>query len=124
MTKHVEHIDDANFDSQVLASEQPYLLDFSAVWCAPCRALNPILDSIAEQYQGQLRIGKIDMDDSPAVASRFAVRAAPTLILFRNGQEAARRVGLAPRDMIVKLAGVGSAPVATSAHDRALHDHR
>ena len=121
MTKHVEDVNDLTFDAQVLASEQPYLLDFSATWCAPCRALNPIIESIAEQYQGQLRVGKIDMDDSPGVASRYGVRGAPTLILFRNGQEAARRIGLTTRDVIVKLTGVTTQPA--SAHDGALHHH-
>jgi thioredoxin 1 len=106
MATQVEEINDLNFDTEVLTSEQPFLLDFSAVWCAPCKALNPIIESIAEQYRGQLRVGKIDIDGSPSVASRFGVRGAPTLLVFRNGKEAARRLGLSSRDVLVKLAGL------------------
>jgi thioredoxin 1 len=106
MASQVEEINDLNFDSEVLSSEQPFLLDFSAVWCAPCKALNPIIESIAEHYRGQLRVGKIDIDGSPEIASRFGVRGAPTLLVFRNGQEVARRLGLSSRDVLIKLAGL------------------
>ena len=106
MAKHVEDIHDLNFDSEVLQSQQPFLLDFSAVWCAPCKALNPIIESIAEQYQGRLRVGKLDIDNSPEIASRFGVRGAPTLLVFRDGKEAARRIGLSNRETLVKLAGL------------------
>ena len=86
MTSALEHITDMNFDSEVLGSDQPFLLDFSAVWCAPCKALQPVVEKLAEDFRGQLRVGKIDIDDSPAVAARFGVRGAPTLVFFRNGQ--------------------------------------
>jgi thioredoxin 1 len=106
MACHVEEIDDLNFDAEVLTSKQPFLLDFSAVWCAPCKALNPIIESLADQYRGQLRVGKLDIDSSPAVATRFGVRGAPTVLVFRDGKEHARRIGLSSRDALVKLAGL------------------
>jgi thioredoxin 1 len=103
MATHLEEIDDMNFDTEVLGSEQPFLLDFSAVWCAPCRAMQPFIESLAEEYKGKLRVGKLDIDNSPAVASRLAVRGAPTLVLFRNGKEAARKLGFTNRQALVKL---------------------
>jgi thioredoxin 1 len=112
MTSFVEPIDDLNFDSEVLGSQVPFLLDFSATWCAPCRALNPILEGLAEQQRGALRVGKIDIDSSPAVAARFGVRGAPTLLVFRNGKEAARRIGLTNRDGLLKLVDLPGAASA------------
>ncbi|HEX4354679.1 MAG TPA: thioredoxin domain-containing protein [Polyangiales bacterium] len=85
MTHSIEDISDLNFSDEVLASEEPYLLDFSAVWCPPCKALQPILEGVAAQCRGRLRVGKIDIDSSPVVAARFGVRGAPTLLLFRDG---------------------------------------
>lgn len=102
----MEHVDDFSFEDTVLASDQPYLLDFSAVWCPPCRALEPILESIAQQHRGKLRIGKIDIDSSPLVAARFGVRGAPTLVLFKDGKEAARRLGLTSKRALIQLLGL------------------
>jgi thioredoxin 1 len=104
MSKALEEINDLNFDTEVLGSEQPYLLDFSAVWCAPCKAMQPLVESIAKEYEGKLRVGKLDIDHSPEVAKRFSVRGAPTVILFRNGQEAARKLGFTNRQALVQLA--------------------
>jgi thioredoxin 1 len=106
MAGNVEEINDLNFEAEVLESKEPFLLDFSAVWCAPCKALTPIIESLADQYRGQLRVGKLDIDSSPEVASRFGVRGAPTLLVFRDGKEQARRIGLSSRDALVKLAGL------------------
>lgn len=109
MTKALEEINDLNFDTEVLGSELPYLLDFSAVWCAPCKAMQPLIESVAHEYEGKLRVGKIDIDDSPEIATRFGVRGAPTVILFRNGKEAARKLGFTNRQALVRLAyGAGS----------------
>ena len=106
MTSSLEHIDDLNFETEVLGSEQPYLLDFSAVWCAPCKALQPIIEKLAEEYRGQLRVGKIDIDDSPGTAARLGVRGAPTLVLFRGGREHARKLGFTNRAGLLQLAGL------------------
>ncbi len=106
MTQILEEIDDLNFEREVLGSNQPYLLDFSAVWCAPCKAMQPIIEGIAQEYAGTLRVGKIDIDSSPDVAMRLGVRGAPTIILFRDGKEAARKLGFTNRQGLLKLAGV------------------
>ena len=94
----------------MLGSSHPFLLDFNATWCAPCRALDPILHSLAERYRGQLRFGKIDIDTSPGVASRLGVRGAPTLVLFRDGKEQSRRLGFTNRTGLVQLLAAVATP--------------
>jgi thioredoxin 1 len=106
MTSSIEDIDDGNFEREVLTYKGLYLLDFGASWCPPCRALEPIIENIAREYQGKLRVGKVDIDSSPAVAARFGVRGAPTIILFRDGQEQGRRLGLANKQTLLALAGL------------------
>jgi thioredoxin 1 len=103
MATFLEDVTDLNFDAEVLGSSEPFLLDFSATWCAPCRALDPILQALAQQYEGQLRIGKIDIDSSPEVAGRLGVRGAPTLVLFHAGKEQARRLGFTNRAALIQL---------------------
>lgn len=100
MTSVLEHIDDLNFETEVLGSKQPFLLDFSATWCGPCKALQPLLEGLQREHQGRLRIGKLDIDDSPAVTARLGVRGAPTLVLFRDGQELARKLGFAGKEAL------------------------
>jgi len=103
MTGVLEEINDLNFDTEVLGSKQPFLLDFSATWCGPCKALQPLLEGLAREQQGRLRIGKLDIDDSPAVAARLGVRGAPTLVLFQDGRELARKLGFANKQALQQL---------------------
>lgn len=105
VSPYVEQVDDGSFERQVLGSGLLYLLDFSAVWCPPCRALEPILEAVARELQGRLRVGKIDIDTSPAVAARYGVRGAPTLLLFRDGKEVGRKLGLVSRSALLQLLG-------------------
>jgi thioredoxin 1 len=104
MSSQLEAIDDANFEQEVLRSELPYLLEFSATWCSPCRALEPILEAVAGELRGQLRVGKVDIDTAPAVAARYGVRGAPTVIVFRDGQETGRKLGLTQKRVLLELA--------------------
>jgi thioredoxin 1 len=96
-------ITDSNFESEVMRSEQPVLLDFSATWCGPCKALAPIVEDVAREFDGKLKVGKIDIDDSPNTASRFGIRGVPTVIVFKGGREVARQVGLVPKPRLVAL---------------------
>jgi thioredoxin 1 len=83
-----------NFASEVLQSQTPVLVDFWAEWCNPCRALTPILDELADEYDGRIKIGKVNIEDQQALAAEYGVRAIPTLLLFHQGQVADQIVGL------------------------------
>ena len=91
---HTLEFTDANFEQDVLQSDQPVLVDFWAEWCAPCKALGPTIDSLAEQYSGKARIGKLDTDSNTQVSSKFGISAIPTVILFSNGEIKEKFVGL------------------------------
>ena len=99
----VSKVTDQNFDSEVMRSEKPVLLDFTATWCGPCKALAPIVEDLAKEYDGKLKVGKLDIDDSPGVASRFGIRGVPTVIVFKGGKEVARQQGLVPKTKLVAL---------------------
>jgi len=98
----VFEVNDATFDQEVLKSEQPVLVDFWAAWCGPCRALAPTVDAIAAQYEGKLKVMKMDVDKNPATPGRYGVRGIPALILFKGGQVADQIVGFVPKDTIDK----------------------
>lgn len=92
-----------NFESEVLQSSQPVLVDFWAPWCGPCRVIAPILEEVAKEFEGKVRVGKLNVDDSPDIASQFGVRGIPTLILFKEGQIKGQMVGVNPKNSIVQL---------------------
>lgn len=93
MSEHIKHITDASFESDVLKSDKPVLVDFWAEWCGPCKMIAPILEEVAKEYEGKVIIAKIDVDANQETPAKFGVRGIPTLILFKNGVAAAQKVG-------------------------------
>ena len=91
-----------NFDQEVLKSDTPVIIDFWAAWCGPCKALSPVVDEIAKQYQGKVKVGKMDVDKNQATPMRYGVRGIPTLLVFKGGQVREQIVGFVPKETIEK----------------------
>jgi thioredoxin 1 len=100
MSTNIEEVNDGNFKVAVLESKQPVLVDFWAQWCGPCRALGPIVESIARDYSEIARVAKLNVDDNPAVTGRYGIRAIPTLVVFKDGEEKERLIGAVSPDEI------------------------
>ena len=96
----VVHISDSTFESDVLQSGTPVLVDFWAEWCGPCKAIAPVLDELAGDYEGKVQIAKLDVDANPQVAQQFNVRSIPTLILFKDGEVGAQHVGATSKQQL------------------------
>jgi len=101
-TKKIEHANESNFDKLVLQSNVPVLVDFYADWCGPCKALAPVLESVAQELT-HAKIVKVDVDDNPGLAVRYGVEAIPTLVLFKDGQAATREVGMVSKRKLMDL---------------------
>ena len=93
MSENIKYITDASFETDVLKSDRPVLVDFWAEWCGPCKMIAPVLEEIAKEYDGKILIAKMDVDANQAVPAKFGIRGIPTLILFKNGAPAAQKVG-------------------------------
>ncbi|SHM20613.1 thioredoxin [Caldanaerovirga acetigignens] len=97
---------DDNFEQEVLNSDIPVLVDFWAPWCGPCRMMAPVIDELAAEYEGRIKVGKLNVDENPTSASAFGIMSIPTLILFENGQPAKKMIGFRPKSEIVSEFGL------------------
>lgn len=100
---HLDTIDESSFESRVLASDVPVLVDFTATWCMPCKALAPVLESLAKEQAGRVAVVAVDGDASPALSNRFRVRSFPTVVAFAGGKEIARVVGLTSKEKLLGM---------------------
>ncbi|ACI51076.1 thioredoxin [Gluconacetobacter diazotrophicus PA1 5] len=100
MSENTVAVSDATFESDVLKAEGPVLVDFWAEWCGPCKMIAPALDEIGAEFKGKLTVAKVNIDDNPGTPNKYAVRGIPTLILFKNGQPAATKVGALPKSQL------------------------
>ncbi len=99
---NVSEVSDVSFEQEVLKSEVPVLIDFWAPWCGPCKAIAPVVEQLAGEYVGRLKVVKMNVDDNPQTPSRYGVRGIPNLILFKGGAPAAQIVGAVPKAQLVK----------------------
>ncbi|WP_421708117.1 thioredoxin TrxA [Algihabitans sp.] len=93
----IDHVSDASFDSDVIKADLPVVVDFWAEWCGPCKMIAPALEEIAQDLDGKARIAKLNIDDNPSTPARYGVRGIPTLMIFKDGQVAATKVGALPK---------------------------
>ena len=100
MGEHTQTLSDSNFDESVIKSKVPVLVDFWAEWCGPCRMIAPTVEALAEDYQGKITVGKLNVDDNPNTAMQFGIRSIPTLLLFKDGDVVESIVGMADKTQL------------------------
>ena len=100
LSEHIINVTDDTFEAEVLKSSQPVLLDYWAEWCGPCKMITPVLEEIATEYEGRLRVAKLNIDDNPGTPPRYGIRGIPTLMLFKNGEVEATKVGAVSKSQL------------------------
>jgi thioredoxin 1 len=102
-SNNVVAISDTNFDSEVLKSDAPVLVDFTATWCSPCKMLAPIVDKIADENVGKYKVAKVDIDDCPQTAAKYRIKGVPTVMVFKGGEVKGQHVGVTNKETLIKL---------------------
>jgi thioredoxin 1 len=100
--KGMIELTDLNFENEVITSQEPVLVDFWAEWCGPCKAITPIVEEIAGQYAGRLKVGKVNVDDAAGTATRFGIRSIPSLLFFKDGKVVDTIIGAVPKGEIIR----------------------
>lgn len=103
MSEYIKDVNDAQFEAEVLQSDKPVLVDFWAEWCAPCRALTPTVEEVAQQFGDNAKVFKLNVDDNPQTSQRYGVRGIPMLVVFKDGKEVERVVGAVGKAAIVRM---------------------
>lgn len=101
--KNVIELTDDNFEAEVMKSTVPVLVDFTATWCGPCKVLAPIVEGIANEFEGKYKIAKLDIDDAPGITQKYGVRGVPTVMVFKDGEKKAQHVGVTNKETLVKM---------------------
>jgi thioredoxin 1 len=115
LNKSIQIFTGENWEAEVLKAEGAVLVDFWAAWCPPCRMLSPLVDELALEYDGRVKVGKLDVDFSPEVASRYGITSIPSLLVFQGGQVVAQRVGALPREELRRWLDTHTPAVTTAA---------
>jgi thioredoxin 1 len=103
MGANVIELSDQSFEAEVIKSQVPVLVDFTATWCGPCKALAPIVEKIANEHAGKYKVAKVDIDDCPATAQRYGIRSVPTILVFKGGEKKGQHVGVTTKENLLKL---------------------
>jgi len=96
-------LDESNWQTEVIESDKPVLVDFWAPWCGPCRIIAPIIEELAEEFEGKLKVGKLNTDENPNIAMKYGIRAIPTVMLFKNGDVVDTRIGVQPKESLKQM---------------------
>ena len=101
--ENMKQFTDQDFDTEVLASEQPVLVDFWAEWCGPCHMIAPIMEEVAEEYKDRVRVGKVNVDENPGVSAKYGIRSIPSILLFKGGEVSQQIVGAVPKVQLTSM---------------------